>query len=193
MSRLLVSILIIYMLIFTSGCQTAAKTNLNVTPVPAASEAATKEASNTGTFSAGNNPHINPYKKDAKNTLKTKDLQLGGIKLKMNASDAEKIIGYEPSHIIQGQNGVQENRFYDDIELDIQNNEIIYISATSDKYATPKGLKVGDSVEKLLKLYGTPAKIYNNIYSYEIYEGYYSFHTEVKDGKITRIQVNLAP
>lgn len=129
---------------------------------------------------------------DEKNSLTMEDLQLGQLKLRMSSEEVTEALQAHPLQVIMEQNGLLEKRFYDGIELQLLSGEVSYISTSSDQYVTPRGLKVGDSVEELIELYGTPSQIYNNIYSFDFSDEYYLFHAEVKDGKIVRIQVNLA-
>lgn len=184
MSRLLVAILAIYMLIFVSGCQSGAT-------VSAAIEKHGNIRTEDYSVKAVQDPGA-VYEGYIESALTMDDLQLGGIKLGMKADQAEQTMAVKPSKVIKEQNDEIEKWLYEGIELDVQENQVIYASTASKEYATPRGLKVGDSAERLLKLYGTPSRIYNNIYSFEIDKEHYVFHAEVKDGKVIRIQVNLA-
>ncbi|MDF2521559.1 MAG: hypothetical protein K0R84_2187, partial [Clostridia bacterium] len=119
---------------------------------------------------------------DEKDSLTMEDLQFGQLKLRMNSEELTEALQARPLQVIMEQNGLLEKRFYDGIELQLLSGEVSYISTTSDQYVTPRGLKVGDSVEKLIELYGTPSQIYNNVYSFDFSDEYYLFHAEVKDG-----------
>jgi hypothetical protein len=132
-----------------------------------------------------------------KSELTIEDLMLGNIRVQIAESQLNFVMNIVPNKSEKEQNGIVERRTYEGVEITLSENEVIRISSTSDRYPTPRGLKVGDRVDTLLDLYGEPSEIIetqNNtkIYSFDLSGEYYLFHAEVKDGKIIRLQVNLA-
>ncbi|MEI6602802.1 MAG: hypothetical protein WCL54_04895 [Clostridia bacterium] len=65
------------------------------------------------------------------------------------------------------------------------------IEITSERYQTPRGLKVGDSLSTLKKLYGKPSYVHNGEYSFNDGYMYDLFNVTVKDDKVIKIRVNL--
>lgn len=69
--------------------------------------------------------------------------------------------------------------------------KIYSIEVASAEYATPRGLKAGDTVELLRRLYGEPDSINDEgvwVYSYR---GYDLFYVTVVDDTVTGIKVSL--
>jgi len=83
--------------------------------------------------------------------------------------------------------------FEDNTEAFFFDSHLSMLTVYSDKYVTPRGLRVGDSVDKLMDLYGKPASAYNGEYSYEYYlDEYDLFRVTAENGVITSICINLA-
>ena len=138
-----------------------------------------------------------------KNDLSMDDLALGNLKLMMTAAYVDRIMNTTPISVETTSEGeiepvVVEKRKYEDLEAVIRENELVYLSTTSDHYATPRGLKVGDHADVLLERYGEPSQIAEDekaktkIYSFDLSGEYFFFHAEIKEDEIIRLQVNLA-
>ncbi len=70
-------------------------------------------------------------------------------------------------------------------------NIISAIEIISDKYLTPRGLKVGDSINTLRRLYGKADNINKGEYSFDDGYGYDFFTVTIQDYKVYKIRVNL--
>jgi len=70
-------------------------------------------------------------------------------------------------------------------------NIISAIEIKSDKYLTPRGLKVGDSINTLRQLYGKADSINKGKYSFDDGYGYDFFTVTILDNKVNKIRVNL--
>lgn len=126
-----------------------------------------------------------------KDDLRIEDLQLGSIKVRMKPEELDQVMKAQPKEAVREFEGYVEKRIYQEgVEVKITEGEVSHISVTTKEYQTPRGLKVGDSVERLKELYGEPSQIQDNIYSFDLSNEYFLFHAEVKDGKIVRLQVN---
>ena len=72
-------------------------------------------------------------------------------------------------------------------------DKLIYILTTDERFPTKRGIKVGDSVEKLIEIYGSQ-KPENQFYSYGIdLEGYEYLDFKVENGKVTLIEYSCIP
>lgn len=67
------------------------------------------------------------------------------------------------------------------------NEEVVSIVLSGKKVKTIGGLKVGDSVEKIAKIYGTKAKVSGGKYRYE--SGSYTLSIATKNNKVTKITI----
>jgi len=67
------------------------------------------------------------------------------------------------------------------------------LSTTSESYATPRGLYVGDSVDKVIELYGVPVLgTYNNDFDYGDENGeYIQLRVTVSNDKVVEISIWL--
>ncbi|MFZ5354623.1 MAG: hypothetical protein ACOZCL_18120 [Bacillota bacterium] len=126
------------------------------------------------------------------------DLTLGSLSVRMTREDVNNILQAEPQNISKDESNKIEKLFYQGLDIVISNGEVSYISTTDSSYPTPRGLKTGDGVNKLIDLYGEPSEIIeykekgSKVYSFDLSNEYHLFHAEVKDGIIIRLQVNLA-
>jgi len=128
-----------------------------------------------------------------KNELTYYDLQLGNLSLKWTKEKIQNMIGKKSSETIKDPEPYEEKLIYNDgTEILFKDMKAFEISVTSPKYITPRGLKVGDSEDKLKDLYGEPSFIKNGIYSYDLSQNLYPFHVEVKGGKVIRLKINSA-
>lgn len=133
--------------------------------------------------------------------LTDSDLQLGGLVLGSPMDEIEQNIGGE---IVSSQENKAEEystrsiKYSTDItamflDMGVEEGYILYsIETESSQYETFRGVCVGDSVEKLLELYGLPSYIDNNNWEYCWKGGTYILHAFlIENGIITKILVNL--
>ncbi len=130
-----------------------------------------------------------------KNAITFDDLQLGKIKLDMSYEEMMKAMQQKPEKEVQDEYEglVAKTLFFaDNTQIYIVDNAVYSINVTSPEYSTPRGLKTGDSVERLKKLYGEPAnKEEGNHWGYT-YNGYELFTVVIDDGRVIEIQIDLA-
>lgn len=132
---------------------------------------------------------------DGKNSVTLDDLQLGNIKLDISYSELLKIMKQKPQkEETEEYDGLEAKTlfFADNTQIYVVDGAVYSLNVTDSRYETPRGLKVGDSRSKLIKLYGEPDnKEDANHWGYN-YNGYEVFTVIVEDGKVTEIQVDLA-
>ena len=132
---------------------------------------------------------------DEKKYITPDDLQLGEIKLGITVDELNKIMNIKPvkEEKEEYEGLVAKTLFYpDDTQIYVVDDVVYSINVTSPNYETPRGLKVGDSTEKVRELYGEPANINEDGYWGYCYDGYELFTLRVKNGKVAEIQVDLA-
>jgi len=129
--------------------------------------------------------------------LTIEDLRLGNLSVRLAALELDFRMAQQPERTEIAQNGYEETRYYENgIEIMIIENEVFIISTDNPDYPTPRGLKVGDSLETLTTLYGEASMIEtlengNVLHSFDLSGEYHLFHAELKDDTIVRLQVNL--
>ncbi|ARV60539.1 hypothetical protein BZZ01_19590 [Nostocales cyanobacterium HT-58-2] len=124
---------------------------------------------------------------------------VGGVKLSMSEQQVRHILG-KPVKVTNGFLGaVGKTRTleYSGITVDLGEDSqpgsfrVYQIKANSSKYATPNGIKIGDSQEKLMQTYGKIEMSKNGNVTYFNYgisqPSPTSFMFTVKNGKITEI------
>ncbi len=130
-----------------------------------------------------------------KNVISLNELQLGSIKLEMSYKELLDAMMQKPEkEETEEYEGLEAKTlfFADNTQVYVVDNMVYSINVTSPDYPTPRGLKTGDSVERLTELYGEPAnKEDENRWGYT-YDGYELFTVVIKDGKVVEIQVDLA-
>lgn len=130
-----------------------------------------------------------------KNIISFDDLQLGKIKLDMSYEELLKVIQTKPEKEVQDEfeGLVGKTLFFaDNTQIYVVDNSVYSINVTSPEYPTPRGLKTGDSVDRLKELYGEPAnKEDENHWGYT-YDGYELFTVVIEDGKVVEIQIDVA-
>jgi hypothetical protein len=57
----------------------------------------------------------------------------------------------------------EDSHYADDTVVHLVEGKIYSITAASAEYVTPRGLKAGDTVEQLRKLYGEPDRVEEGI------------------------------
>lgn len=119
------------------------------------------------------------------------------IALRMNKADFDNIIN---NPIINTE--IDDKTFkeftvstilYENNTKAVFNGDSLYSISVSDKnYITTRGLKVGDSVDKLIDLYGNPKRIHEESYSYEyLNSGYITFIVTTNNNIVTEIKITL--
>jgi hypothetical protein len=129
--------------------------------------------------------------------LTIEDLRLGNLSVRLAALELDFRMAQKPERVELNHDGYEETRYYENgIEIMIIENEVFMISTDNPDYPTPRGLKVGDSLETLTTLYGEASVIEtlengNTLYSFDLSGEYHLFHAELEDDTIVRLQVNL--
>ena len=126
------------------------------------------------------------------NRITPDDLQLGKIKLDMTYDELIEAMGVKP-----GQEEADELEgldaktlfFADGTQVYIVDGKVYSVNVTSSDFATPRGLKTGDSEAKLKKLYGEPSSDENGVLGYS-YNGYDLFTVVIEGGKVSQIQID---
>jgi hypothetical protein len=132
----------------------------------------------------------------ARDDLATYDLKLGNLSVYLTPLELDFRMSQPPLYVEKRFEGYEERRIYEDVEILIVENEVFMISTTSSNYATPRGIRVGDTAAALKAQYGEPSLVKtldngNEIYSFDIAGLYHLFHAEIKGEVIVRLQVNL--
>lgn len=130
--------------------------------------------------------------------LTVEDLRLGNLAVRLAALELDFRMSQKPERVELAHDGYEETRYYEDgVKILILENEVFMISTESPNYPTPRGLKVGDSLETLTTLYGEAPRVEtlengNTLHSFALSEGQYLlFHAELREETIVRLQVNL--
>jgi hypothetical protein len=126
-----------------------------------------------------------------KKDIKIEELQLGDMKLYVKKDEFLKKFG-EPTLIRTGKTDNVKYFDYSDFKATVTDGEVSEISTTSDKFVTPSGLKVGDTEERAMSIYGEPSSAYRGTLNYKVGHEYELLHIKVKDKKVIEIRVNLA-
>jgi len=154
---------------------------------------ASKDNSNTSSESAGSQQHSEKSVKQGQLKLDD-DLQLGNLKVNMTRQMIDKVmkVGLQRSEKDNSSGIESEFLYYDDgTVIHLADGRIYSITVTSDYYATPRGLKVGDSSEKLQQLYGKPSHIdEGSVWVYSSASGYDLFFATVRNGNVVSIKVS---
>ncbi|MBW4616135.1 MAG: hypothetical protein KME21_23245 [Desmonostoc vinosum HA7617-LM4] len=130
-------------------------------------------------------------------TIPANRLVIGGINLSMSEQQVRKILG-KPLSIKNGYEEIAGKtrtlqyrgltvKLLEDVKP--TNKFFVYeIEANSSKYITIDGVKVGDSVAKVIKIYGNPQSTDTNIFNYEVDSTspiYFNF--TIDNGKVKKI------
>lgn len=116
--------------------------------------------------------------------LTADDASLAGIRLNSDISNAERMLG-DPQQMYSGGSG-KIYTFRNGIELTVLNNvgKVSAITIDSKSYASGRGIRVGDTAEKVVAAYGQAV-----IYSYDHYSLYEYFY-EASPAYILRFAVD---
>jgi len=133
---------------------------------------------------------------DAGNEIKELDLvtdmQLGALKVDMTKAEVEKVMKSDlVDSTTKEEYGMKTEiqTYKDGTIINLLDGKIYSISVKSSDYATPRGLKIGDTEETLRKLYGEPSAVEDGKWIYSS-RGYDVFFVTVKDGKVVEIMIS---
>jgi len=129
---------------------------------------------------------------DEENTITPEELQLGNISTGITYDELLKAMGQDPEEeAVDEYDGIVAKTlfFADGTQVFVVDNIVHTINVTSPEYETPKGLKTGDSEQRLLELYGEPSSKEDGVWGYN-YNGYEIFTVVVEDGIVTQIQID---
>ena len=126
--------------------------------------------------------------------INNEDLMLNDLYLEMAYSDFSKIMGSELEKTAEydlGDDGVIYKLTYVDGTIVYLLNDVIFsIEVTSTNYITPRGLKVGDSKEEVVKLYKNPFHLYNDNWGYtNTNVEYIRFTLEFVENRVSKIGI----
>jgi hypothetical protein len=140
---------------------------------------------------------ISPTTDTPVDDLTVEDLRLGNLSVRLAALELDFRMAQKPELVELAHDGYEQWRYYENgIEILIIENEVFMISTENPDYPTPRGLKVGDTLETLNALYGEASMIEalengNQLHSFDLSGEYHLFHAEIKGDTIVRLQVNL--
>ncbi len=126
------------------------------------------------------------------NQVTPDDLQLGKVKLDMTYDELVEAMGEKPDKEEPDEHeGLNAKTlfFADSTQVYIVDDRVYSMNVTSSDYATPRGLKTGDSAAKLKELYGEPSSNEDGVLGYS-YNGYDLFTVVLEDGKVSQIQID---
>lgn len=126
------------------------------------------------------------------NTITPEELQLGSITVGMTYDDLIDTLGKKPEdETLEDYEGlvIKTLFFTDGTQVYVVDDMVYTINVISPEYETPKGLKTGDSVERLQELYGEPTIQKDGIWGYH-YKGFEIFTVVLEEDIITQIQID---
>lgn len=126
------------------------------------------------------------------NTITPKELQLGSITVGMTYDELLDIVGQKlEDEVVEEYEGLVTRTlfFADGTQVYIADDMVYTINVISPEYETPKGLKTGDSVERLQELYGEPTIKKDGIWGYH-YKGFEIFTVVFEEDIVTQIQID---
>lgn len=147
-----------------------------------------------------------PEQKNAPKPINSADFALGQVRLQMSVAEIQQILGEPDEKSIISEPSIHnpdyttyfETWIYPGVEIIFINNApndapvpapgpVFAIIATSPQYATPRGLKIGDRMDKLFEEYGQ-TKASEGFFVYE--KDLSSLNFSLKNGLIDRIEVH---
>lgn len=121
-----------------------------------------------------------------------KDMQLGLLIADMPKIEVERVMKSELVETdIKNEYGMETEilSYEDGTVIHLLDGKLYSISVRSPEYATPRGLKTGDSAETLRQLYGEPTTIEDDKWIYSS-RGYDFFFVTVQDGEVVEIMIS---
>lgn len=119
------------------------------------------------------------------------DLKLGKIAVDMTFGDASKLIVSKEQKEEDDQSGGKTYFYEDGTEIYVMDGSVYSMNVISSEYATPRGLKVGDSAARVTKLYGKPDNITDKTNWGYNYNGYELFTVVIKNDKVAEMQIDI--
>jgi len=148
------------------------------------------------TDSADLNGEHESVSNDAENEVKeidaATDLQLGALKADMSKAEVEKAMKSELMDSTTKEEYGMETEiltYEDGTVIHLLDSKVYSVSVKAPDYATPRGLKTGDTEETLRRLYGEPTAVEDGKWIYS-YRGYDLFFVTVKDGVVVEIMIS---
>lgn len=129
---------------------------------------------------------------EEENTITPEDLQLGSIVVGMGCDKLLNAMNQEPEDEVSEEYegfAVRTLYFADGTQVFVVGDTVYTVNITSPDYETPRGLRTGDSEERLQELYGDPTTKSDGIWGY-YYNGYELFTVVVEEGIVTQIQID---
>ncbi|MGI6706269.1 MAG: hypothetical protein ACOX6S_08440 [Clostridia bacterium] len=133
---------------------------------------------------------------DVENEVKEIDastnLQLGALKADMPKAEVEKAMKSElVDSTIKEEYGMETVilTYKDGTVINLLDGKVYSVSVKSPNYATPRGLKTGDTEETLRKLYGEPSAVEDGKWIYSS-RGYDMFFVTVENGIVVEIMIS---
>ena len=130
--------------------------------------------------------------------LTEQDLRLAGLATGDNVKDVVKLYGNPAKRrIFQWNNSNFEEYTYDGLKVvvlvnsNVNNGKIFAVEVSIPRYATVKGIKVGDSMTKVTELYGKP-KNHTDFIDKDTKQSYRSHHYFLKGGSALNFIADLA-
>ncbi len=125
--------------------------------------------------------------------ITAEDLKVGDLEAGMTYEKLIYVMGQEPVEKTEEEyHGMKAEMLYfkDDTQVYVVNDIVHIINVVSPAYETPRGLKPGDSEERIIELYGEPNNKDDCVYGYCI-DGYELLTVVVSDNVVSQIQVEL--
>lgn len=128
---------------------------------------------------------------DETSLITVDDLKVGELEPGMTYEEFLNVIGQEPVEATEeAYHGMKAEMLYfsDDTQAYVVHGIVHIINVVDPRYETPRGLKPGDSEERIVELYGEPDKKDEGIWGYCI-NGYEYLTFVVSDGVVSQIQI----
>jgi hypothetical protein len=130
------------------------------------------------------------------------DMELNGIKIGISEVELLAIMDEEPFAITENENSDDFSEKIYEFSSGLTavfedwrfgtGYELVKLIAASDRYETPRGLKVSSTVEELIELYGEAYHVSENEWAYALPEGDYVYYIiTVEDGIVAKITLRL--
>ena len=126
------------------------------------------------------------------NTITPKELQLGSITVGMTYDELLDTIDQElEDEVVEEYEGLVTRTlfFIDGTQAYVVDDTVYTINVISPEYEMPKGLKIGDGVERLQELYGEPTIKKDGIWGYH-YKGFEIFTVVLEEDIVTQVQID---
>jgi len=128
---------------------------------------------------------------DEASLITVDDLKVGDIEVGMTYEKLLYVMEQEPVEKTEEEyHGMKAEMLYfaDDTQVYVVNDIVHIVNVVSPDYETPRGLRPGDSEERIVELYGEPNNKDDFSYGYCI-DGYELLTIVVSDGVVSQIQI----